>query len=229
VDAGSRPPGYEIGYFADSYLAVREARVRFLRAMLDDLAVGDVVVDVGAGAGFALDAIQRPGSFLVGVDPSEAATRLIRDAGYRSVRAAGSALPLASGCSSAVLLLDVLAHVGSPRRTLAEAARVLRPGGTLVIKTPNRPRWVYRLAARLPARAAASLTHLPRQLHAATPQGLERALEDLSIDVVRSVPSKEPLKLRDRWRAGARMGLFVDTAVGLMVGRPSWIVWGRKR
>lgn len=47
-----------------------------------------------------------------------------------------SRLPFADGAFDCVLLLDVLEHVDMPEAALAEAARVLRPGGDLLLTIP---------------------------------------------------------------------------------------------
>jgi SAM-dependent methyltransferase len=49
-----------------------------------------------------------------------------------------SELPVADSCADVVLLLDVIEHIAEPERALAEADRVLRPGGTLIISVPHR-------------------------------------------------------------------------------------------
>lgn len=46
------------------------------------------------------------------------------------------ALPFAGASVDTVLLLDVLEHLRSPEQCLHEINRVLRPGGTLIIKVP---------------------------------------------------------------------------------------------
>ncbi len=50
--------------------------------------------------------------------------------------ARGEALPLSDGCADAVLLCEVLEHVAEPATLLAEARRVLKPGGRGVITVP---------------------------------------------------------------------------------------------
>jgi SAM-dependent methyltransferase len=50
---------------------------------------------------------------------------------------AGS-LPVPDECADAVLLLDVIEHLGDPAPALAEAHRALRPGGVLVLSVPHR-------------------------------------------------------------------------------------------
>ncbi|MBL8055284.1 MAG: methyltransferase domain-containing protein [Anaerolineales bacterium] len=46
-------------------------------------------------------------------------------------------LPLASGCADAALLVEVVEHLEAPERALAELYRVLKPGGRLLVTTPN--------------------------------------------------------------------------------------------
>lgn len=57
----------------------------------------------------------------------------------------GAALPFDSASVDVVLLTEVLEHLENHRRPLAEAGRILRPGGHLVFSTPN----IFRLHSRL--------------------------------------------------------------------------------
>lgn len=54
------------------------------------------------------------------------------------VRAGAAELPFTDGAFDAVLLLDVLEHLPAEAPALAEAWRVLRPAGTLIISVPHR-------------------------------------------------------------------------------------------
>src|SRR3989304_5032789 len=55
-----------------------------------------------------------------------------------SARARAERLPYASAAFDLVLSHEVLEHVPDDRRTVEEILRVLRPGGRLVLFTPNR-------------------------------------------------------------------------------------------
>lgn len=57
--------------------------------------------------------------------------------GVVDVWADGLALPFAAASFDSVLCNEVLEHVPEPARLFAEAARVLKPGGTLVLTTPQ--------------------------------------------------------------------------------------------
>lgn len=53
------------------------------------------------------------------------------------VIALGEALPFASGSIDGILCTEVLEHVPEPSQFLAEFARVLAPGGTVLLTTPQ--------------------------------------------------------------------------------------------
>jgi len=101
-------------------------------------------LDLGCANGILLAAAARHGRMGVGVDRSleqlVLAHRRITDSGGSPTLAAacGEALPLRDGTIGRVAGLDVIEHVSDVGRVLAEADRVLRPGGTLVLTTPNR-------------------------------------------------------------------------------------------
>ena len=51
------------------------------------------------------------------------------------------AVPLADGCADVVVAGEILEHVEDDVAVLAECARLLRPGGTLVIDALAATRW----------------------------------------------------------------------------------------
>jgi SAM-dependent methyltransferase len=76
----------------------------------------------------------------------------------------------------------VLEHVHDPRRLLAEAHRILSPGGWLVVQVPN----VRSLQARLFGKRWAAVD-IPRDLYYYAPAILGRLLEAGGFEVVRVV------------------------------------------
>jgi malonyl-CoA O-methyltransferase len=93
---------------------------------------GRRVLDVGCGAGRYLDRLtERGASRVLGVDPEPA--MLSRAAGRAPVACAGlPRLPFASAAFDVVVCALVVGHLPHLPGALAELARVLRPGGTLV-------------------------------------------------------------------------------------------------
>ncbi len=91
-----------------------------------------LVVDVGAGTGALLGAIRAaaPGARTVAIDASAEMLQVARTRREASaILADALALPIANAVAEAVILAYVLFHVADPVQALAEAARVLRPGG----------------------------------------------------------------------------------------------------
>jgi SAM-dependent methyltransferase len=97
------------------------------------------VLDLGCAFGFGTRRAAR-GRLVVGIDVNEAYIRRAARAGggARFLRAAGERLPFADAAFDAVLCLDVLEHVADERAILCEIARVLRPGGALIVSVPHR-------------------------------------------------------------------------------------------
>lgn len=105
------------------------------------------VLDVGCGDGSAA-AVAAPvlgPHRIVGVDWSQDA---LRRAGRHltAVRGelAGPGLPFADGVADAVLFSEVIEHLVDPDAALEELRRVLRPGGHLLLSTPNLAAWYNR-------------------------------------------------------------------------------------
>lgn len=117
---------------------------------------GGLVLDVGGGTGGVAARLAPDACRVVVVDPHAARVRRGRLIHRRPafVRARGEALPFPDACADAALLVEVLHHVQDDRGLLAEVARVLRPGGRLLIEESEfdgryRYRyWIEKLAYR---------------------------------------------------------------------------------
>lgn len=95
-------------------------------------------LDIGCALGFMLEESRRAGWNPVGVETSAFAARYAAEHTGCPVHAGTleqAALPAAS--FDVVTLTDVIEHVPQPSGLLAEIYRVLRPGGVLLIVTPN--------------------------------------------------------------------------------------------
>lgn len=113
---------------------LRAVEARFYRRV----AIPEPVLDLGCGDGhFAQMAFGRP--LLTGVDPWWGPLQKARRGGaYRlNVQALGDALPFPDGAFATVISNSVLEHIEEVEPVLAEAARVLRPGGRLVVTMPS--------------------------------------------------------------------------------------------
>ena len=98
-----------------------------------------VVVDVGCGNGMWAQRVVADERCVIGLDSSAGLAREFQAQSVGpAVWADAHELPFASASVDAVMMLWMLYHVQDKQRALAEAARVLRPGGVLVAATNTR-------------------------------------------------------------------------------------------
>lgn len=148
VPAAGRAP-FTRAYDAILALTMRERRWRsaLAGAVLADLPASATVVDVGAGTGTLAIALAaaRPDARVIGVDGDEQVLALARrKRGAERVEwrhGLAGRLPLPDGAADRVVMSLLLHHLGpdGKRAALAEARRVLRPGGRLHIADWGRP------------------------------------------------------------------------------------------
>jgi SAM-dependent methyltransferase len=98
------------------------------------------LLDLGCGTGWLADHFEH----YTGVDGSEDAVAEARRRG-RNVSHADLDQPLRLEDASfdAVVMKDVLEHVGDPVALVREVRRVLRPGGLVFASSPDAQRWVW--------------------------------------------------------------------------------------
>lgn len=98
---------------------------------------GSWILDAGCGTGRNLEELEAGGRHAAGVDASLRALFLARRRGRgRLVCGSVEALPIRSGTVPGVLCRDVLYMVPDERKGVREIARVLVPGGRLVLSSP---------------------------------------------------------------------------------------------
>ena len=95
---------------------------------------GKRVLDVACGAGFGLEMLDAAGARVIGMDLDYAPLR----GGQRQVQADATRLPLPDASIDVIASFETIEHVPDARALVYELRRVLRPGGVLVLSTPNR-------------------------------------------------------------------------------------------
>ena len=115
------------------------ASYRFAR----DYCAGKRILDLGCGSGYGAASLADAAESIVAVDISSEAIELAAqryrtaNLSFRQIHA-GDALPFADETFDVVLSFQVIEHVADEAAYLREARRVLKPGGKMIIVTPDR-------------------------------------------------------------------------------------------
>ncbi len=96
---------------------------------------GALLLDIGCGAGLLAPHLDGRGYAHVGVDLNRLALLQAGEHGVAATRGDVAFLPFPAGVADVVCAGEILEHVHDVPAVVAEACRVLRPGGTLVIDT----------------------------------------------------------------------------------------------
>jgi 2-polyprenyl-3-methyl-5-hydroxy-6-metoxy-1,4-benzoquinol methylase len=130
------------------YVPLNERRHRAHAKLLGAVGTGKRVLDVGCSSGYLAQPLSERGNTIVGLELDPEAAReaeafcervLVGDVETME-------LPLEPGSFDVVLCGDVVEHLRDPAATLARLRPLLRPGGRLVLSTPNVANWAIRLS-----------------------------------------------------------------------------------
>jgi SAM-dependent methyltransferase len=110
-----------------------------VRLLMDLLKPGDTIAEFGCGGGVVLSAAGERVQEAVGFDISEIALAKAnsRPGKHRAILSDTTAVPLASDYADLAYSFEVLEHVWDPAAVIREMLRVVKPGGLLLITTPN--------------------------------------------------------------------------------------------
>jgi ubiquinone/menaquinone biosynthesis C-methylase UbiE len=159
------------------------------------LSSGSKLLEIGCGAGNLLMQAVVKDSFPVALDLSMQALTFVRSrlddsassleapCGYACIQSIGELLPLPDDHFDCVILSEVIEHLPVPEVSIREAARVLRPGGRLLVTTPNYRslwpvmEWIVDRSNKAP--------HMAGEQHISkfNPTSLRRLLAECKLDV----------------------------------------------
>jgi 2-polyprenyl-3-methyl-5-hydroxy-6-metoxy-1,4-benzoquinol methylase len=153
----NRQPG------ADYDLRDKKARVygRHLRILAELLPQQGSLLDVGCATGVFLDMARREGWQATGLEISSRSAQYARDHfGLEVVTGTLEEESWSSRSFDAITMWDVIEHMADPRTAVAQAGRLLKEGGMLVVSTPNGGSLLHRSAV-LMFRLSNGLVQLP--------------------------------------------------------------------
>jgi SAM-dependent methyltransferase len=192
-----------VDYFTNHRLKIRFPWSLYHRPIIEALRgtlaahPGTEVLNLGSGPFFELPELGRLDNRFTLADIDPRAIALARQLhgstlADATVIEADQPLPFAEAQFDVVVSMDVVEHVPDPLPWLKEAVRVLRPGGTLFLTTPNYASFSLKFLEATALEAIARLQGFSRaHLHPSkmTPARLRGLLEearctDLAIDII---------------------------------------------
>jgi 2-polyprenyl-3-methyl-5-hydroxy-6-metoxy-1,4-benzoquinol methylase len=130
------------------YVPLNEHRHRAHAKLLDAVGTGNRVLDVGCSSGYLARPLAERGNTIVGIELDPEAARAAEEFCERVLvgDVETMELPLEPGSFDVVLGGDVIEHLRDPAAALVRLRPFLRPGGRVVLSTPNVANWAIRLS-----------------------------------------------------------------------------------
>jgi SAM-dependent methyltransferase len=116
-------------------MKVSFARLQIIRRLLKNEKCK--ILDIGCSVGYVVEVAKNIGWDASGVDLDDEVIKFCTDRGLDCTVFDGFNLPFPDNSFDCVTAWHVIEHVEDAEKTLREWLRVLRPGGLLVIETPN--------------------------------------------------------------------------------------------
>lgn len=114
-----------------------------LKIIFNDLLIGDIkdkfLLDAGCGTGWFSREAKERGASVVSLDLGIDLLNQVRQK-CETINVVGDTLqlPFSKGTFDIVISTEVIEHTIDPKKAINEIYRVLKPGGTVVLTTPNK-------------------------------------------------------------------------------------------
>jgi SAM-dependent methyltransferase len=173
-----------------------------------------LVLEAGCGEGYGADLLARVAQRVIAVDYDEPATRHVQTR-YPTVDVVQSnlaVLPIRSASVDVVANFQVIEHLWDQESFLAECFRVLRPGGLLLITTPNRLTFS-------PGRETPLNPYHTRELRASE---LSELLQNYTVEFLGGIHHGPRTKALDAAHGGSLIQAQIDVVLGHLPGQAVW-------
>tara|TARA_B100000508_G_scaffold121389_1_gene103033 strand:+ start:10924 stop:11979 length:1056 start_codon:yes stop_codon:yes gene_type:complete len=130
-------PGFVVNLFP-----TEKAELDF-RIMGLDACESGKMLDIGCGNGHLIKRLAKMGWEVEGMDFDPMAVEYCKSQGLNAKSGDFFELNYPSDYYDAVTLSHVIEHVPDPKKTIREVFRILKPGGKIVMETPNSKSWMY--------------------------------------------------------------------------------------
>ena len=168
---------------------------------------GGSLLDVGAFSGMFLQNAKHRGFQVIGVEPiREAYIHLTDILGLQVVHGDLHSTPFPSDHFMVVSLLDVIEHVADPVAELREVFRILKPGGFVVMTTPNAAGLIQTIVGgkrKILGQPWCPIDDIPWHLWGFTPRTFRLCMEKAGF-YVETVNSLEPSPLSTNSNSDSR-------------------------
>lgn len=134
VDADSSPEHFFATHDAEIAQRLSFVAVATLR--------GKTVADVGCGGGSFLDAVRGLAQRTIAIEPATQYHASLSERGHEFFPFATDAFPTIGDRVDLATSFAVIEHIEDPYAFVKDIAKLLRPGGKLVLSTPNAREWL---------------------------------------------------------------------------------------
>jgi len=104
-----------------------------------------VLMDVGCGAGSFLDLVKGLCKTTIGIEPTQSLQEALVKKGHETFPYCHEVPASWNGKVDIAVLFSVIEHLPDPLALLRDIRRLMKPGGRLLLSTPNRRDWLLEL------------------------------------------------------------------------------------
>lgn len=116
-----------------SDLVIHERAAAVLK---ERVAQGGLILDVGCGSGSFRELVRSAFSRYLGIDVVKH-SGFPADAEFLQANFDSGSVPLENGCADVVIAIETIEHLENPRAFVRELTRLAKPGGWILVTTPN--------------------------------------------------------------------------------------------